>query len=191
MILSHYIFGGIVLVLLLAWIFGKLLFKKLDIEDIRVEADAPFAVKERDEKSIVLAKKLHFHNEGTSCATMMDALLRPQLPYEQYDGVEARGKAERQGEPREDDYFEAVILQKKGYVRHEDELDVYAILKLTARKDGTIGEALCEMAERNVDLPMDFLWMETGRRPWHYRKIQLVIGADEWQRIAGEKPQAN
>lgn len=190
MILSHYIFGGIVLAILLIWLFAKLLFKKLGIEDLRVEADAPFVVTDRDEKSITLSKKLHFHNEGNSCATIMDALLRPQLPYEQYDGVEARGKAEREGEEREDDYFEAVILQKKGYVRHEDELNVYAILRLTARKGGTIGEALKDMAERNVDLGMDFIWMETGRRPWHYRKLRLNIGADEWNRIAGEKPQA-
>ena len=40
-------------------------------------------------------------------------MVRPQLPYEQYDGIEARGKAELDGAKREDDYFEAVLIQKQ------------------------------------------------------------------------------
>ena len=67
-------------------------------------------VESQTDDAIVISKKLTFVNEGKQCATIMDALVRPQLPYEQYDGIEARGKAEREGEPREDDYFEAMLV---------------------------------------------------------------------------------
>ena len=88
------------------------------------------------------------------------ALVRPQLPYEQYDGIEARGKAEREGEPREDDYFEAVLIQKLGDANHEDKLNIFAKVKLTPRKGMTLKEALSHM----VDLPLDVIWMETAVR---------------------------
>ena len=36
-----------------------------------------------------------------------------------------------------------------------------------------------------VDLPLDFIWQETGRTPWHYRKLRLVITAEEIAKLAG------
>lgn len=39
--------------------------------------------------------------------------VRQLLPYEQFDGVKVEAKAELKGVPREDDYFEAVLIQKK------------------------------------------------------------------------------
>ena len=111
----------------------------------------------------------------------MDAICRSQLPYEQYDGIEVRGKAEREGEVREDDYFEAVLIQKKGDAHAEDKLNIFAKVKLTPRKGQDLKTALSHM----VDLPLDFIWMETGRTPWHYRKIRLVFTAEEIAQLAG------
>ena len=36
-----------------------------------------------------------------------------------------------------------------------------------------------------VDLPLDFIWLETGRTPCHYRKSRLVIPAEEIAKLAG------
>lgn len=165
----------------LAALTAKLYLAVVGIEDVRVDASAPVVVESQDEGSIVLSKKLHFHNEGKQCATIMDAICRSQLPYEQYDGIEVRTKAEREGEAREDDYFEAVIVQRKGYARGEDHLNVFAKVKLTPRKGMELKTALSHM----VDLPLDFIWMETGRTPWHYRKIRLVFTAEEIAKLAG------
>ena len=146
-----------------------------------VDSRTAFKAEEVTDNSMVLTTDIGFENQGKQCATIMDAFVRPQLPYEQYDGIEVRAKAEREGEIREDDYFEAVIIQKKGYVRNEDHLNVYAKVKLLPRKGLSLNEALSHM----VDLPLDFIWQETGRTPWHYRKLRLVITAEEIAKLAG------
>lgn len=173
-----YIIIGLIILAVLA---AKLYLAAAGIEDIRVDASAPVVLEAKDSESISLSKELKFWNEGKQCATIMDAICRSQLPYEQYDGIEVRAKAERDGEIREDDYFEAVIIQKKGYVRNEDHLNVYAKVKLLPRKGLSLNEALSHM----VDLPLDFIWQETGRTPWHYRKLRLVITAEEIAKLAG------
>lgn len=172
---------GLLVAAVIVVLLAKLILCALGKEDIRVKTDAPFELVSKDGNSMVIQKKLTYYNEGKQCATLMDAFVRPLLPYEQYDGIEARGKAEREGYPREDDYFEAVLIQKKGDRNHEDVLNVYAKVKLTARKGMSLDEALTKM----VDLPLDVIWQETGRTPWHYRKVQLILPAEEIAKLAG------
>ena len=170
----------IVGLIVLAVVLARLYLAAAGIEDIRVDMSAPVVADSQDDGSIVLSKKLTFYNEGKQCAAIMDAICRSQLPYEQYDGIEVRGKAEREGEPREDDYFEAVLIQKKGDRNGEDKLNLFAKVRLTPRKGETLKTALSHM----VDLPLDFIWMETGRTPWHYRKVRLVLTAEEIAKLA-------
>ena len=171
----------VLLVILMAICLGKLILAYLGTEDIRVDASAPVELLSKDENSLVLSKKLRFYNEGKQCATIMDAICRSQLPYEQYDGIEVRPKAEREGEVREDDYFEAVIIQKKGYKGGEDSLNLFAKIKLMPRKGMSLEEALSHM----VDLPVDFIWQETGRAVQHYNKLRIEIPAEEIAKLAG------
>lgn len=175
-----YIIVGIIL---LAIIAVKLFLAHKGKEDVRLDTDAAVELVSIDENSMVIQKPLRYHNEGKQCATIMDAICRSQLPYEQYDGIEVRGKMERVGEEREDDYFEAVIAQAKGYVRHEDVVDTVAKVRLTARKGMTLKEALAHM----VDLPLDIIWLETGRTPCHYRKVRIEIPAEMLAKLAGVK----
>jgi hypothetical protein len=171
----------VLLVILIVICVTKLVLAYLGWEDIRVDTSSPVELLSKDENSLVLSKKLHFYNEGKQCATIMDAICRSQLPYEQYDGIEVRAKAEREGEVREDDYFEAVIIQCKGYKGGEDSLNIYAKVKLTPRKGMSLDEALSHM----VDLPLDIIWQETGRMPQHYKKIRITITAEEIAKLAG------
>ena len=98
---------------------------------------------------------------------------------EQYDGIDARGKAELSEAPREDDYFEAVLIQRKG--DSPDKLDIWAKIALAPRKGLSLEEALAHM----VDIGVDFIWMETGRTPWRYRKVRLEMTAEDIARLAG------
>ena len=164
---------AIIALIVAAVIVAKLYLCIAGKEKIVVKTDAPFVVESQTDDAIVISKKLTFVNEGKQCATIMDALVRPQLPYEQYDGIE--------GEPREDDYFEAVLIQKLGDPNHEDKLNIFAKVKLTPRKGMTLKEALSHM----VDLPLDVIWMETGRTPWHYTKVRLTLSAEEIAKLAG------
>lgn len=153
---------------------------------VKVRERTPFVVEERTESSVTFSTKIEFANEGKQCATIMDAIVRPQLPYEQYDGIEARGKAEREGAPREDDYFEAVLIERKGKPKTKDGKDrdriyIFAKVTLTPRKGLSLDEALSHM----VDLPLDVIYMEVGRYPWRYRKVRVVLSKEEVAELTG------
>ena len=74
-----------------------------------------------------------------------------------------------------------MLIQKLGDANHEDKLNIFAKVKLTPRKGMTLKEALSHM----VDLPLDVIWMETGRTPWHYTKVRLTLSAEEIAKLAG------
>lgn len=136
---------------------------------------APFVLERMTDESAVFSTRVDFENAGSQCATVMDCFVRPQLPFEQYDGVDARGKAEAEGKPREDDYFEAILVN--GGAR----LTVLVKVRLTARRGLTLKEALARM----VDLPLDVVFTELGRRPWRLRKFRVVLTAEEIAALTG------
>lgn len=175
---------GIIGLAVFSFILVKLYFAAVGLEKLVVypEQRTPFEVEEQTEESILLSTKIPFVNEGKQCATIMDAFVRPLLPYEQYDGIDARGKAECEGCPREDDYFEAVLVYKKG--DKLDRLNILMKVRLTARKGMKLKEAL----EHMVDLPLELIWMEVGRMPWRYRKIRVVLPVSEIAALAGVVP---
>ena len=165
--------------ILCAIIFIKLYLRYLGKEEVSTTPDPEFTLLEKSDTHILLQKQISFRNSGKSCATIMDAICRPQLPYEQYDKVETCGIAERLGAPREDNYFESVLIQKKGEA--PDEITILAKVRLTARKNLSIEEALKEIPDFNTEL----IWLETGRTPCHYRKIIMRITGDEIRRLTG------
>ncbi|MBR1885767.1 MAG: hypothetical protein IJ812_05115 [Schwartzia sp.] len=142
---------------------------------VRVEKRSPFALESMTEESAVFFTVVPFENRGGQYGTIMDCLVRPQLPFEQYDGIDARGKAEVVGRPREDDYFEAVLVEA-----HKS-LSVSAKVRLTARKGMDIRTALSRM----VDLPLDIIYTELGRNPWQLKKFRVVLTAEEIASLAG------
>lgn len=168
----------ILCVILFAIIFIKLYLRYLGKEEVVVTPASEFTLLEKDETRVAIQKEISFKNEGKSCATIMDVICRPQLPFEQYDKIEAWGLVERNGAPREDDYFESVLIQKKG--EEPDEITICAKVILIGRKGLNINEALKEMPDINID----FIWLETGRTPCNYKKIILRLSGDEVRRLA-------
>ena len=148
---------------------------------VNVKDRTPFVVDNRTEQSITFSTKIEFVNEGKQCATIMDAIVRPQLPFEQYDGIDARGKAEREGAPREDDYFEAYLVQGKGCKDNLDHAVIKAQIKLTARKGMTIKEAISKMPDFNFQI----IWLQAGRRVIRYRQVRIDVPAEEVAKLAG------
>ncbi len=142
---------------------------------VRLADRTPFAVDARTEKSLTLSCVVPFENTGRQHGTIVDCLVRPQLPFEQYDGIEARAKAELADTPREDDYFEASLVPPG------KTLEIRLVVTLTARRGLTIEEALSRM----VDLPLDIIFTELSRRPWRLRKVRTELTADELTKLAG------
>lgn len=173
-----YIAIGVVLAaIFLCIIVVKLFFAKEGTEEVVVKLTerTPLEVTAQDEKSVTLVTKLEFANVGKQVGTIMDALVRPLVPYEQYDGLEVRGRAEREGAPREDDYFEAVLIEAG------ESIFVKAYVTLTARKGRSIKEAAAHM----VDFPVELIYQETGRRPWRYSKVTIPVRAAEVAALVG------
>ena len=176
-----YIAVGVVLAAIFFCIIAvKLFFVKKGTEEIVVKLTerTPLEVTAQDEKSVTIVTKLEFANVGKQVGTIMDALVRPLVPYEQYDGLEVRGRAEREGAPREDDYFEAVLIEAG------ESIFVKAYVTLTARKGRSIKEAAAHM----VDFPVELIYQETGRRPWRYSKVTIPVRAAEVAALVGVTP---
>ena len=167
----------LVVVLIVGEIGRRALFSYLGTEIIvpKLSEMSAFSVAERTPEHMVINAVLPVANEGKQCGTIMDAILRVQLPYEQYDGALVRGKVELKDTPREDDYFEAVLIQK-----HE-RIDLVLKLSIEGRKGHSLEEAIAHMP----DLQMDLIYQETGRIPEHYSKVMLKVPAKEIAALAG------
>ena len=170
----------------LYWLFALLVFFELGkkaffayfgTEKIvpKKEEMTPFSVVERTPERLVIGATMPVKNEGPQCGVIMDAILRVQLPYEQYDGALVRGKVELVGAPREDDYFEAMVIQK------DEQIDLVLKLSIEGRKGNTLEEAIAHMP----DFRMDFIYQETGRILAHYSKQILKITGAEIAALAG------
>ena len=143
----------------------------------KLESRTPFKIESRDEKSITLSTTIEFRNEGTQSAMIVDAICKPQMPFEQYDGFDVRGKAEREGVPREDDYFEALVIE------HQQSVNLVAKVTLTARK----GLSLKEAAAHAVDFPVEFIYREVGRNPMRWTIARVILTAEEIAKLVGVK----
>ena len=129
----------------------------------------PLVLVDMDDKQAVLKSEIKFENCGTQASVITDMVARPQLPFEQYDGIDVRGKIERSDAPREDDYFEAFIIEVG------ESMNACVMLTLTARKGMGIKEALSRM----VDLPIDVIYTVHSRKPWALKKFRVVFSAEE------------
>ncbi len=142
---------------------------------VRTEKRTPFALESMTDTDAVLYCSVPFENLGGQYGTLVDCVVRPQLPFEQYDGIDARGKAEVEGKPREDDYFEATLVDS------HNSLNILIKVRLTARKGMDIKTALSRM----VDLPLDFIYTELSRNPWQLKKFRVVLTAEEIASLTG------
>ncbi|MBR4903233.1 MAG: hypothetical protein IKZ53_01015 [Selenomonadaceae bacterium] len=164
----------ILTVAILIWLYAKGRQEKVVP---KLESRTPFKIERRDEKSVTLSTTIEFRNEGTQSAMIVDAICKPQLPFEQYDGMDVRGKAEREGVPREDDYFEALVLE------HQQSVNLVAKVTLTARKNLSLEEAVAHM----VDFPVEFIYREVGRTPMHWSIARVILTAEELSQLVGVK----
>ena len=175
--------GVVAAVVLLLADLVKLYFCYTGLENVvaKVDSRSAYTVDELTETSMTVSTVVEFVNLGKQCAVVMDCFVRPQLPYEQYDGVEMRGHAELLSAPREDDYFEAYIIQRKGYGKDLDRAAIKAQIKLIARHGMTIKEAISKMPDFNFLI----IWLEAGRMEAHYRQARIEVPAAEIAKLVG------
>lgn len=171
------ILEGLIVAGLIFCVLILLYLKKRGQEKVvpKLQSRTPFKIEARDDKSVTISTTIEFFNAGTQSAMIVDAICHPLLPFEQYDGIAVRGKAEREGKPREDDYFEALVLE------HQQSVNLIAKVTLTARKGMTLEQALSRM----VDFPVEFLYREVGRTPMHWTIARIILTAEELAKLTG------
>lgn len=143
-----------------------------------VDQRTPFTPVELKDNYIVFSCQVPFINKGTQDGTLIDVHLRTLLPHEYYDKVDVDGRLHNADDPRDDHYWESVIIP------YGTGGAAVLNVKLTA-VDGNIRAALAEM----VDLPMYIVFEVVGRRPIVVYKNYLVMTQEE-TRTAAEKIQA-
>ena len=152
----------LIVILIVAEIGRRAVFAYLGTEIIvpKVGEMTKFSLVEHTAEHLVIGATIPFANEGKQCGTIMDAFLRVQLPYEQYDGALVRGKVELQKHSR-----------------------IHLVLKVSI--EGRRGNPLEEAIAHLPDLRLDLIYQETGRIPAHYSKVMLKVAAQEIADLAG------
>ena len=164
-------------------ILRDIVFDIIGKEEVSINIPDPAVPKvlSHDGDAVTLGVPFQIINDGKQSALVIDVIVRPQLAFEQYDGVSVHGKAEMEGRPREDDYFEAAVLFAKGDKSGSNVMNIMAQITLTPRKGMTMKKALSGM----VDLPIDIVYMFVGRVPCHYEKGRIILTAEQIAEATG------
>lgn len=127
-----------------------------------------FKATEFKEKSMTVACEMPYMNTGKVLCTMMDCFARVQLPQEQFKGVRILARVEREGERRDDGYFEAVLMpaQKGG--------KLIVTLEIEVQNDDVL-ETLLAMPDVNVDI----FYQIVDKESLYIDKSRIVLTARE------------
>lgn len=151
---------------LLVWLY---IARQGDAEfEFLVEQRTEFQLADMSNSKAVFTCTVPFVNKGTQDGTIMDCYSRHLLPYEQYDAVKTSSWLALEGRPRDDGYFEALIVPKTtgGSV---------VVTVAFEAKQGDIRTALAEM----VDMSIDVVYQVVARGTWYISKNRMVMTADE------------
>ncbi len=148
--------------------------------EFKVNERTDFIVVDQTEKTATFSCKVAFINKGSQDGTIMDAYPRHLLPYEQFDGVEVTSRMELTTAPRTDNYFEAVIIPKGTGG------NVIVTVTFTA-KTGNIKDALQNLYDLSVDMPIDIVYQIVARTPWYIHKARMIMSCDEINRAMQAK----
>lgn len=158
---------GVAVVVLYIFMQGdaKLLFKVK-------ERTAAVKVSEED-KRLDFEVEVPYNNIGKQEGTILDAYMRIYLPQEQYDDVLLRGKVNLKDVPRDDDYFEAVLVPAGTGKTMVLRFEAYA-------KNGkTIKETMANIPDVDVALFADC----RGRGALYTVKEIITLTAEEMRKL--------
>lgn len=164
-------FLGIVLALIvLAIIICKLYIVRLGKANPVIYTDRRTEFKATDfkEKSMTVECEMPYMNTGKLLCTIMDCYPRVLLPQEQFKGVKVSGRVEREGERRNDGYFEAVLV----YPQTGGKL--FVTLDLEVQNEDVL-ETLLAMPDVNVDI----VYQIVDRHRLYIDKTRIVLTARE------------
>ena len=144
---------------------------------ISIQGDAVMRllVKQRTKAAdrIDFSLEVPFDNVGKQEGTILDAYMRIYLPQEQYSDVLLRGKVNREGYLREDDYFEAMLVPAGTGEKFVLRFEAYA----------KNGKSLEEAMENIPDVDVALFADCRGRRELYTVKEYFTLTADEMRAL--------
>jgi len=163
-ILAALVILGIVVLMCYARLQGK---EKIVFD---VKARTPARLTQASPEKICFEVEVPYKNMGTDQGVILDAYVRPYLCQEQYDGALLRGKVNLKNVPRDDDYFEAVL------VNPGSGNTLVCKFELTPLHAADAYEALKGMPEIDVALFVD----ERGRDALYQAKKIITLTPEEF-----------
>ncbi len=125
----------------------------------------------------VFAAQIPLCNLSPQDGIILDAFPRHLLPHEQYDAARVESRLELLTAPREDGYFEAVIIEgNKG--------NSFVLTVSLLTPNGLVAEAVAGM----VDMPVELYYQVVGRGECTLHKERLVLSAAEFQTAFSVQP---
>ena len=150
---------------------------------ISIQGDAVMRLLTKERTQAALDKKaaervdfsleVPFDNIGKQEGTILDAYMRIYLPQEQYSDVLLRGKVNREGYLREDDYFEAMLVPAGTGEKFVLRFEAYA----------KNGKSLEEAMENIPDVDVALFADCRGRRELYTVKEYFTLTADEMRAL--------
>lgn len=167
----------LILVALAIWLYIK---SKGDCRfAFLVDQRTQFEPVEIKDNYVVFSCQVPFVNKGTQDGTLIDVHLRTLLPHEYYDKVDVDGRMHNAGDPRNDHYWESIIIP------YGTGGSAVINIKLAA-VNGDLKAALAEM----VDMPMYIVYEVVGRRPIVVYKTYMVMTQEESRAAVSKLPAA-
>lgn len=124
---------------------------------------------DKTDNKLCFSVDVPFTNEGGDEGLVLDAFMRIYLPQEQYDKALVRGKINLKDVPRDDDYFEALVMPKGGNKTMTGKFE------LTPMHGASLKEAVNGLPDFDVAM----FWECRGRENLYTVKKFITISADE------------
>lgn len=177
MSILEYLIMGIILLIIVgaAVIIIYAWMKPTDNTRVLTEKRTGLKLSSLTDKEAIFFTEMPLSNTGVEDAAIIDVFARPYLPQEQYKQAIVYSNVETLQRRRNDNYFEAVILQKKS------EIPLVVTLRFVANSGYDIKEAMKNM----VDMDVAIYYNGMARKEIYIRKDFFTIKSEEISALIG------
>lgn len=163
---------GAIVIIAYAWM------KPTDNTSVLTDERTALKLVSLTEKEAIFTTEMVLQNSGVEDAAITDVFARPYLPQEQYNQATVYGHVETIDRRRNDNYFEALILQAKS------KKTLVVTLRFVANDGYSIKEAMKNM----VDMDVAIYYNGMARKAIYIRKnFFTVMGTEIIALVGGAK----
>ncbi|MDD4320473.1 MAG: hypothetical protein PHH31_02845 [Acidaminococcaceae bacterium] len=169
MVLICLAIAGAIVIIIYAWM------KPTDKTSVLTSKRTVLQLTSLTDKEAVFITEMPISNTGVEDAAITDIFARPYLPQEQYKQATVYSNVETSNRRRNDNYFEAFILQKKSQVS----------LIVTFRFVANTGYDIKEAMKNMVDMDVAIYYNGMARKEIYIRKDFFTVKSAEISALVG------